>query len=135
MDGRFDPRLTSIFVYGTILGPAGQTRVRLAVDTGSTRTIIRASVLSYIGYDLTKNVTRSRMTTATGVQLVPILRILPLSALNHTTTLIVAAVELPATFDGHGLLGRDFFEGRVLTIDFVKHTITLRRPRWWAFWR
>src|SRR5205814_892519 len=50
MDGRFDPRLSSIFVFGTLEGESARTRVRLTVDPGSTRTVIRASILRYLGY-------------------------------------------------------------------------------------
>lgn len=56
MDGRFDPRLSSILIFGLVEGPSGRTRIRLAVDTGSTRTVIRSSILQYIGCDLTTNV-------------------------------------------------------------------------------
>ena len=137
MDGRFDRRLSSIFIFGTLHGLDGrQTRVRPAVDTGANRTVIRASILRYLGYDLTTNVSPVRMTSATGVQAAVLTRVWNLAALGQSGPLSVVAHELPATFEGHGLLGRDFFGYNVLTIDFTRSVVSLRPPReWWQFWR
>lgn len=137
MDGRFDPRLSSILIFGLVEGPSGRTRIRLAVDTGSTRTVIRSSILQYIGCDLTTNVGTVRMTSATGVQTALLTRVFSMEALGRRGGMTVVAHELPATFEGHGLLGRDFFDGRVLTINFRKGLVSLRLPResWWQFWR
>lgn len=137
MDGRFDRRLSSIFIFGTIHGPdRKRTRVRLAVDTGATRTVIRSSVLRYVGYDLTTNVSPVRMTSATGVQTAVLTRVWNLAALGQSGPLSVVAHELPATFEGHGLLGRDFFGYNVLTVDFTRSIVTLRPPApRWQFWR
>ena len=77
-----------------------------------------------------------RMTSATGVQPAVLIRVISVDALGRSGPLSVVAHELPATFEGHGLLGRDFFEGLVLTIDFFDSRIRLNPPRkWWQFWR
>lgn len=136
MDGRFDPRLSSVFVFGAISGPTGRIRVRLAVDTGATRTVIRSSILRYVGYDPAASVDPVRMTSATGVQRASLVGVLSVDALGHSRALSVVAYELPATFEGHGLLGRDFFARQVLTIDFARGLVSLRGPKaWWQFWR
>lgn len=137
MDGRFDRRLSSIFIFGTLYGLDGrQTRVRMAVDTGATRTVLRASILRYVGYDLTTNVSPVRMTSATGVQAAVLTWVRNLAALGRSGPLSVVAHELPPTFEGHGLLGRDFFGYNILTIDFTRSIVSLRPPYpRWQFWR
>jgi hypothetical protein len=64
-------------------------------------------------------------------------RVFSVEALGRTVSLTVVAHELPATFEGHGLLGRDFFAGNILTINFRKGLVSLSAPRerWWQFWR
>jgi predicted aspartyl protease len=135
MDGRFDPALKSIYVTGTLHGPAGLVDVTLALDTGATRTVISAPVLRLAGYDLRRPAGQATLTAATGRARAPLISIDALAALGHARPLLVAAHDLPATYRGHGLLGRDFFAGLVLTIDFARSTVSLRRPgrRWWPF--
>lgn len=135
MDGRFDPRLKSIIIPGTLGGPAAEFRVRLALDTGATRSVLRPSILRAAGFDLSRVVGHTKMTTASGEVSAPLIEVPVLRALNRTRGLTVAAHEFPSRFQPHGLLGRDFFAGLLLTIDFSKHVVTLRPPRWWAFWR
>ena len=136
MDVRFEPRLKSIFVPGVLHGPGAELAVRLAVDTGATRTIIRASALRYVGYDLTQSVGRVEMTSATGEAAAPLIAVRPLVALGSARSLPVVAHELPDGFQGHGLLGRDYFAGLILTVDFSRSTVRLRPPRrWWPFLR
>jgi predicted aspartyl protease len=109
----------------------------LAIDTGATRTILRPSILSAAGYDLRRTAGRAELTTAGGVVEAPLVFVHTLGALGYTTGVSAAAHELPPRFIGHGLLGRDFFAGLVLTIDFSRSVVTLRPPgrRWWPFAR
>jgi hypothetical protein len=135
MDVRFDPRLKSIYVPGTLYGPGTELAVRLAVDTGATQTVLRASALRFVGYDLSRSVGRVRMTGATGVADAPLIAVHSLAALHTARALSVAAYEFPESFGGHGLLGRDLFAGSVLTIDFSRSIVRLRPPRrWWHVW-
>ena len=135
VDGRFDPRLKSLHVEGVLTGPFGRSRVLLAVDTGATRTIIRSSILQAAGYDLTHTTGRADLTTAAGVVEAPLILVASLDALGTSVPVTAVAHELPRRFQGHGLLGRDFFAGLVLTIDFARSVVSLRRPgrRWWPF--
>jgi predicted aspartyl protease len=136
MDVRFDPRLKSIFVPGLLYGPDGELAVRLAVDTGATRTLIRVSALRFVGCDLTRPVGHVRMTSATGAADAPLIAVRSLAALDSARSLPVVAHELPDGFQGHGLLGRDYFDGLILTVDFARSTVRLRPPRpWWRVWR
>lgn len=118
-------------------GPFGDTRVSLAVDTGATRTVIRPSILRLVGYDPTVTAGRGRIVSATGVEVVPFVAVERLRFIGHTRGgMIVAAHELPARFEGDGLLGLDFFRGLVLTLDFARGLIDLDPPRrWWPPWR
>ena len=81
------------------------------------------------------------MTAAIGIATAPVVNVGRIIALGHQRdTFEVIAHDLPATFAGEGLLGLDFFQGMILSIDFVDGLIALDRkkpPRskWWLFGR
>ena len=137
MDGRFDPSLKSIYVAGVLSGPAGQADVTFALDTGATRTVVRSSVLRSMGYDLVAVAGSTTMTTASGRVRAPLVAIRRLTVLGQHRPLLVVAHEFPEEYRGQGLLGRDFFAGLVLSIDFSHSVVSLRLPgrRWWPFGR
>jgi hypothetical protein len=48
----------------------------------------------------------------------------------------VISHDLPPSIAADGVLGLDFFRGQVLTLDFARGRISLRKPRsWWPFSR
>ena len=49
---QFDPQGGLILIPSEIEGPSGKAILRLALDTGATSTVIDASLLVAIGYDL-----------------------------------------------------------------------------------
>ena len=115
----FDPQQGLIIVPAELWGPSGSAVLRLALDTGATGTLVNTGMLVALGYDPALIPDRVQITTGSGIEFVP--RIL----LDRIMVLGEEAVEFPVL--GHtlppsagidGLLGLDFFRGRILTIDF-----------------
>jgi predicted aspartyl protease len=131
----FDPWEPSIRVP-VLIGTARTVGTYLfVVDTGATRTAVHTRIVRAL--KLAPDPRRvAAVTTASGNStacffVVPRLKGLGLEQTNFR----VLAQEFPATFSADGLLGLDFFRGRVLTIDFQLNTLRLRPPRpWWHFW-
>jgi hypothetical protein len=90
-----------------------------------------------MGYDLSRALGQTRIRSATGTALAPLLRVSAVAALGRVQTdFLVAAHDLPLGTEADGLLGLDFFRGLVLTLDFARGRISLSAPkRWWQFWR
>jgi hypothetical protein len=88
-----------------------------------------------LGYDLSRTVGNTRIRSATGIALAPVIRVSAVAALDRVrTNYLVAAHDLPLGVEADGLLGLDFFRGFILTLDFVRGRITLALKRWWQFW-
>lgn len=120
-------RLAGLLVVPVRLtGPTGETRVRLALDTGATGTMVRAASLELVGYNLDAQTDRPSITTVSGVERAPRLRVQKIEALGvERVEFPVVAHTLPPTSTVDGLLGLDFFRGLVLTLDFREGRITL----------
>lgn len=137
MSANFNPNRTPIILKGFITGPRNDSIVRLALDTGASRTLIRPSFLTAVGFDLS-TVTRFRnIRAATGGARAPVVELRQLLVLGQVRTNVeVAAHGLPPVVPYDGLLGLDFFRDLVLTLDFARGRIDLRPPRrWWRLWR
>ncbi|MBA4063220.1 MAG: hypothetical protein C0501_05810 [Isosphaera sp.] len=132
----FDPAHPPIILEGWVTGPRRTVKVRLALDTGATDTLIRATVLAAAGIVPPATAPRRRMRSATGGATAPFVRVRQLLVLGRTRAdFPVAAFDLPPAVMYDGLLGLDFFRGLVLTLDFARGLVRLdpRRP-WWRFW-
>ena len=125
MSQAFNAQRGLILFPAELEGPSRTIRLRLALDTGATRTLIDERSLVQAGYD--PSVAASvQATTASGVIRMPRLPVHCLKALgrDRTNFLVLAHTPPPsASFDG--LLGLDFLRGQVLTIDFRTGQITL----------
>lgn len=121
----FDRLGNLIVVTGTLVGPGGDARATLAVDTGATVTILSRSILARTGYNplLGRSVTffnteRSHAGT--------VLHIRRLDAINQSfLELEVVAQDLPPESGVDGLLGLNAFRDRRLVIDFRAGEIAL----------
>jgi hypothetical protein len=101
-------------------------RLRFALDTGATRTLIRDTVLVAAGYDPAQATTRVQIITGSSVELVPVVRVSRIQALGQSRTdFPVLAHSPPSGLRVDGLLGLDFLRGCVLTLDFRAGQITL----------
>src|SRR3954464_5599031 len=98
-----------ILVNAELNGPRSNTVLRLAPDTGASQTLINTSLLSAAGYepDLTAN--RVQVTTGSGIESAPVIRVDRLSALGFSRNdLVLLAHTLPPTAGVDGVLGLDF---------------------------
>lgn len=109
-----------------VTGPSGSLILRLALDTGATRTVINVSSLATAGYDPALAPVRVRVTTGSGVEFVPRLPLLKIAALGQDrVNFPVLCHTLPPSAAVDGVLGLDFLRGQVLTLDFRNGQITL----------
>jgi hypothetical protein len=133
---RFDPTAGAVRLPVTVVGPRQQRTFQCTLDTGSARTVLPAAYLRALGCDLSLAAERTRIRSATGVALAPVIRLPAVAALDRVrTNFLVAAHDLPLGVEADGLLGLDFFRGFVLNLDFIRGRISLSSKRWWQFWR
>ena len=119
MSVSFNPNYGLIVVWAEIWGPAKNTIVRLAVDTGASGTLVNTAVLVSLGYDPSSLPTRIQVTTASGIAFAPRLMISRIRAIDlERVDFPVIAHTLPTSSSVDGLLGLDFFRGMNLSIDF-----------------
>jgi predicted aspartyl protease len=115
-----------ILVPAELEGASGTVPLRLALDTGATRTLIRTGSLAQAGYDPSQAQTRVGVTTVSGVLWLPQLPVIRFKALGQERrNFSVLAHTLPPTAFFDGLLGLDFFRGQMLTSDFRQGQILL----------
>jgi predicted aspartyl protease len=124
MSFAFDPDSGLIVVRCELRGPSGEAILRLALDTGATRTTINAAMLTAIGYDPALSPERFQVTMGSGVEYVPRIVVEKMSVLGQVKTDVsVLCHTLPPSAGVDGVLGVDFFRKRRLIIDFSTGTI------------
>lgn len=129
MSVSFNARQGLVVVRAQVAGPTGVAVVRLALDTGATRTVINASLLVAVGYDPAATLERTEVTTGSGVEFAALVSVARIVALGRKLIgFPVLAHTLPPSAGVDGVLGLDFLRGHVLTIDFVKGRLTLAKP-------
>ncbi|MBI3969887.1 MAG: retropepsin-like domain-containing protein [Chloroflexi bacterium] len=107
-------------------GPAGRGVVRLALDTGATRTVVGWSSLVPLGYDPAATQERVQITTGSGVEYAPKITIGQMAALGQTRQgFPVLCHTMPPSATVDGVLGLDFFQGTRLVTDFREGVVTL----------
>ncbi len=136
MSEPFDPAEPVVVVPALVAGRGQHTRIRMRVDTGAGRTVIRSAILERLGYPVTSG-RRVRMRSATGAGVAHAIPLARMAALGVVRTdLPVIAHEFPAAVTIDGLLGLDFFRGHVLTLDFIHGRVSLGPgKRWWQVWK
>lgn len=123
----FDPRQGLVVLPAELFGPRGSTIVRLALDTGATCTLINAALLVAIGYNTATCEDRIRVTTGSGVEYAPLMKITQFTVLGVTCkNMDVLVHTLPPSAGVDGLLGINFLRGRILKVDFRRGTILLK---------
>ena len=122
----FRPDAGLIVIRATLTGPGGDTIVRLALDTGATRTLIVPSILSLIGCDPSASSEFRKAATVSGVEYAPLVQVNMVEAIGHRReNLSVLCQSLPANVGVDGLLGLDFLRGMELNIDFRMGKLSL----------
>ena len=126
MSFRFEAGQGLIIVPAELWGPAGSAVLRLALDTGATRTLINVGLLVALGYDPALESDRIQVTTGSGVEFAPNVRLKKIVSLGQERTdFAVLAHTLPPSAGVDGLLGLDFMRDKRLTVDFGAGTLTL----------
>jgi hypothetical protein len=123
----FDVNDSIIPVMVDIQGPTDRSILRFALDTGATQTAVAIEELERMGFLIPKESDVTQLVTGSGKVNVIELSLPRIMALGHSLSdFPVLGVEIPpeATFDG--VIGKDFFRDRVLTIDFRNGTIELQ---------
>jgi len=130
MSVSFDANSGLVIVPVQLTGPSGLAILRLALDSGATRTLINTSLLVAVGYDPAASPDRTEVTTGSGVEsaaLVVTQRIFTLG--RERTQFPVLAHTLPPSAGVDGVLGLDYPRGSVLTIDFIRGRVDLSYPQ------
>jgi predicted aspartyl protease len=118
MSLRFDPTEGLIVVPTRLFGPTGDAVVRLALDTGATRTVVNWDVVVLLGYDPAIASERVQMTTGSGVEFVPRIVLERMEALGQERQdFPILCHTLPPSATVDGVLGLDFFRGQRLIVD------------------
>jgi hypothetical protein len=126
MSYSFNPTQDLIVVKVKVAGPNGVAILRLALDSGATRTLINAAPQVALGYKPALAGQQVQITTGSGVEFVPRFDVSKITALGQERDNIpVLCHTLPPSTMVDGLLGLDFLRGCVLVIDFVAGQITL----------
>ncbi len=96
-------------VYALVKGPHTWRSVKLAIDTGATRTMLPPDLLIDIGYHPAKATRHLELSTANGLIIVPLVRVRTVESLGCAVKeLEIAAHHLPTESPVEGLLGLDF---------------------------
>ena len=122
----FKPRQGPILVETQITGPAMSTDVRLLLDTAATMSLIDLTILCKLGFDPAQPLRQVQLRTGHARGIVPVYALTRFSALGqHHIFFLVIGHTLPPTSNVDGLLGLDFLQDQILTIDFRLGQISL----------
>lgn len=123
---RFNPEEGLIIVPTRLYGPRGDTIVGLALDTGATGSLISWDALILIGYDPAIVKERVQVTTGSGVEFAPRVKIERIEALGRDRKgFPLLCHTLPQSASVDGLLGLDFFRGSCLSIDLKSGIVSV----------
>lgn len=117
----FDPQRELVVVPTEIHGPKGTGVAWLALDTAATLSLLSWDFLVAVGYDPGRIKTRVRITTGSGIEYAPRLKVKWMRALGqHRKSFAFICHNLPPSATVDGLLGLDFLRNRRLVLDFRK---------------
>jgi predicted aspartyl protease len=129
MSTRFSKTENLVILRATLFGPLRKVRLRLALDTGATRSLLPHDALVVAGYDPASIREKTSITTGSGVEYVPIIKVKTLRTLKTSRDdLEVLVHTLPPGANVDGLVGLDFLRNCVLTIDFAHGRVSLVPP-------
>jgi hypothetical protein len=122
----FDAERGLIVIPTRLWGPHADVVVRLALDTGATRTLVNWDPIVFIGYDPAAIGPRVEVTTGSGVEFVPELPVRTVQALQQVRNdFPVLCHTLPPSATVDGVLGLDFMPGHRLIVDFRTASVSL----------
>lgn len=119
-----DPKV--IIIPIRISGPKSERYVRVILDIGATYTMICPEVLEEIGYDLSKPLRETDITTASAIEKAPFYVISKIDVLGHVRRDIeVASHKIPERVPADGLLGLNFLKHFNVHLEFLKRNLRL----------
>lgn len=93
----------------------------MALDTGATYILIPHHIAESLGYDPASSKERIPLTTASGVEIVPLIHLESVSVLGKKVNDVNAVChDLPPTSHIDGLLGLSYFRNLRMKLDFVE---------------
>jgi predicted aspartyl protease len=105
----------------------GRYKLRVAVDTAASHTVIDSNALYMVGYELRESIASEPVETANGVISTDIFKLANLQSLGiHRKGFDIQVYDFLAhgvLSDYHGLLGLDFFEGETICFDFARNEL------------
>ncbi len=126
MSFSFDPHRQLVIGKTRLLGPAGTIVIQMALDTGASSSLIGWHALKLVGDDLGDAFEQVEMTTGSGVERVPRIKVRRIEAFGRRRIgLGVVGHTLPKSASIDGLLGLDFLRKCRLTIDFRKRLVKI----------
>jgi len=116
-----------IYIQAEVSGTSDAYTIRMVLDTGASRTILREGVLEHLGYTPKTAIRKINITTGSRVEPGVKLSVKKISALGRVRKNIsVVTYSLATELKLDGILGLDFFRGRKLIIDFREGLISLK---------
>ena len=126
MSAAFNRQRGLIILQCEVWGIAGSAVLRLALDTGATRTTINTAPIVALGYDPALSSERIQVTTGSGVEYAPrvmLERIRTLGVVEEAFSILCHTLPPSAGVDG--VLGLDFCRGRELNVNFRTGRVSL----------
>ena len=120
----FNPAHPLILCHATLAGGEIDLSLRMAVDTGATRTMIPVEAAAVIGCDVEHAHRNMEIATASGIERLPIVTVPRFTALGiEASDFDVVCHSLPWQSPVEGLLGLDFLTRARVIIDFTTNTL------------
>jgi predicted aspartyl protease len=105
----------------------GGYKLRVAVDTAASHTVLDSNALYMVGYELKESIATEPVETANGVISTDIFKLNSLQSLGIKregfNIQVYDFLAHGVLSDYHGLLGLDFFEGETICFDFSKNEL------------
>jgi predicted aspartyl protease len=116
---RFDPQSPIITLDITLEGDEGVRRIKVALDTGATYTMIPWDIAEALGYRPELSKEKVTLITASGVEAAPVIKVKRIRLLGETLDHIpVVCHDLPPRSCVVGLLGGSVLRHFKITIDY-----------------
>src|SRR3989338_6409560 len=122
------PQTGLIICHVRISGRGKPVFLKMALDTGSTKTIIPPEAATAIGANPAYSRKTTEITTGSGTVICPIIRIAKFSCLGFTRRKMdVVCHNLPAESPVEGLLGLDFFKNYRIILDLRRNILEVTK--------
>jgi len=125
----FDPDEKLVRTWALLTRGQCSVQLSMAVDTGCSQTVLAEAAITTLTYDGPG--TPVTIVTGGGAITGSVLTVDKFSALGREVEHYeVQVCDLPAALGVDGLLGLDFFKGKLLTFDFANGYLRLDDPEW-----